>query len=143
MQAASQGFDPFVGPGSLTKILETSYCHATARQQAMFLDAALFLRGDLTAHLVGFWTGLIMHDRMLSASDAEWIAEEELARLVELSLVSCNIESRCGPQPPVSNSCIMSRLGLRSTRHSWCKIARCLCIVPPCMITSPGVCIQA
>jgi len=100
MQAAIEqfGLQPFTGAESLTAIMHTSYQHATPWQQAMFLDAALLFRGDLAAYLVGFWSGLIQLDSTDSAISSYRRAERELARLVDLSLVSCNDDDRRAAQ---------------------------------------------
>ena len=92
MQGAIEQFSlqPFTGAESLAAIMQTSYQHATPWQQAMFLDAALLFRGDLAAYLVGFWSGLIQLDSTDSAILSYERAERQLARLVDLSLVSCN-----------------------------------------------------
>ena len=97
MQAALDtfGLRPFQGAESVTAIMETSYRHATLWQQAMFLDAALLLDGDPAANLVGLWTALIMRECSSTALTAEGRAEEELARLIDFSLVSCDNNCRC------------------------------------------------
>lgn len=99
--------DSFITTGRTTEdklfaVLRKSYVRLSPDERLMFLDAAIMLRNCPASHLTAIWEGiLLVHDkwrRKTHETAAEWqgrrrtaaakAAREQLARLVDLSLVT-------------------------------------------------------